>query len=48
MFCLVNLIKVSMATSSRYISALGGIGGPERTKMFVCSPIRTHVVVVGM
>ena len=30
MFRLVNLTKVSMASFSRYISALGGVGGPEK------------------
>ena len=46
-FHLVNLTKVSMASFSRFISALGGVGGPERTEMFVSSPVRTHVLVVG-
>ena len=46
-FHLVNLTKVSTASFSRSISALGGVGGPERTEMFVGSPVRTHVLVVG-
>ena len=32
MFSLDNLTKVSMDSFLRYISALGGFGGPERTE----------------
>ena len=31
-FRLVNLTKVSTASFPRYISALGGIGGPEKDR----------------
>ena len=35
MFSLDNLTTAFMASFSKYISTLGGVGGPERTEMFV-------------
>ena len=44
-FPLDNLTRAFTASFPRYISTLGGFGGPERTEK--CSSIRADVYLVG-
>ena len=48
MFPLDNLTRVFTASFSKYISALGGIGGPGKDRNVLVSSVRAYVVVVGV